>query len=356
MKKSTLSLVLAGILSLSLLVGCGGNKGTMIDPDVPTVMFTDSVGREVEVPETITRISPSGKTAQLILFALAPDMLVSISSAYSLIEQEYLPKEYHYLPVIGQFYGTGGELNYEEIAKIGPEVIIDLGETKEDAAEDMDKISKSVNIPAVHIEATTETMPQAYRALGKLLGREEEAERLATYCEQVLADTDAVMEKVGDNRANLLYCMGDAGLNVTASGSLQAEVVNKVSNNVAQMDNPSTRGTGNEANLEQIILWDPEVIFFSPESIYDKVGDSPAWQEVTAIKNDNYYKAPMGPVNWMVSPPSVNRYLGMLWAPKVLYPDVADYDLYEKVKEYFELFYHTELTREQYDELMKDSL
>lgn len=355
MKKRVLALFLACTLLATLLGGCS-NGGAKIDPDVPTVMFTDSAGREVEVPETITKISPSGKTAQIILFALAPDLMVTLASAYADVEKKYIPEEYHHLPVVGQFYGSAGDLNYEEIAKIGPEIIIDLGDTKADAADDMNKISGSVNIPAVHIEATTESMPTTFRTLGKLLGREEDAERLASYCEQTLADTQAIMDKVGDDRANLLYCMGDVGLNVAASGSFQSEIINLVSTNAAQVDNPSSRGTGNEVNMEQILLWDPDVIFFAPESVYDRVGESPAWQEVSAIKNGNYYKAPLGPYNWMISPPSVNRYLGMLWAPKVLYPDVADYDLYEKVKEYFDLFYHTELTQEQFDALMEGAL
>ena len=39
--------------------------------------------------------------------------------------------------------------------------------------------------------------------------------------------------------------------------------------------------------MEQLLLWDPEVIFFAPDSIYDKVGDDPAWQDLQAIRNGN---------------------------------------------------------------------
>ena len=50
-------------------------------------------------------------------------------------------------------------------------------------------------------------------------------------------------------------------------------------------------------------------------------------------------------------PPSVQRYLGMLWMAKTLYPEAADYDLYEEVKTYFRLFYHCDLTQEQFNDL-----
>lgn len=40
-----------------------------------------------------------------------------------------------------------------------------------------------------------------------------------------------------------------------------------------------------------------------------------------------------------------------MWMEKVLYPEAADYDLYEEVKTYFDLFYHCELTQELYQQL-----
>ena len=46
----------------------------------------------------------------------------------------------------------------------------------------------------------------------------------------------------------------------------------------------------------------------------------------------------------------------MLWLGKQLYPDQADYDLYEKVAEYYDIFYHCDLTQEQYDALTANSL
>ena len=46
----------------------------------------------------------------------------------------------------------------------------------------------------------------------------------------------------------------------------------------------------------------------------------------------------------------------MLWMGKLLYPEQAEYDLKTEVKEYFTLFYHTELTDAQYDALVANSI
>ena len=51
-------------------------------------------------------------------------------------------------------------------------------------------------------------------------------------------------------------------------------------------------------------------------------------------------------------PPSVQRYLGILWAAKLLYPEVCDYDLYTEIARYYRLFYGCELTRSQFEQLV----
>ena len=108
--------------------------------------------------------------------------------------------------------------------------------------------------------------------------------------------------------------------------------------------------------MEQILNWNPDVILFAPGSIYATVAEDPNWQTITAIKNGTYYEVPMGPYNWMGFPPSVQRLLGMQWMAKVLYPEAADYDPYTEAANYFQLFYHCELTQAQYDALVANSL
>ena len=108
--------------------------------------------------------------------------------------------------------------------------------------------------------------------------------------------------------------------------------------------------------MEQILLWNPDVILFAPGSIYAVVGEDAAWKQVAAIQSGAYYEVPFGPYNWMGFPPSVQRYLGMLWMAELLYPEAAEDDLYAEVAEYFRLFYHSELSEAQYDALVENSI
>ena len=357
MKKTQrlLALLLALVMTLSL-AACGAQKTLTEDENTApeTRVFTDSVGREVTVPAQIDQVAVSGPMAQIVLFALCPDKLVGISNAWDESAAQYLDTEYYNLPLQGQLYGGKGELNLETLLESGAQVVIDVGEAKDGIAEDLDALQEQTTIPFVHISAALATMDETYTMLGDLLGMPDEAKTLADYCRSTYDRALTIADSV--EKANLLYITGDAGLNVIAQGAYHAEVIDLLSNNLAVVDDPSSKGTGNEVDMEQILNWNPDVILFAPDSIYDTVEEDAAWQGVTAIQNGAYYEVPMGPYNWMGFPPSVQRLLGMLWMAKVLYPEAADYDLYTEVANYFELFYHCELTREQYDALVSNSL
>ena len=350
--KKWLAMLLAVVMVLSL-AACGAQSSPQTDDT--TRVFTDSVGREVEVPAQIDKVALSGPMAQIVLFALCPDKLVGVSNAWSTEAEQYLDEKYFTMPEIGQLYGGKGELNPETLLQSGAQIVIDVGEPKGSIAEDLDALQEQTGIPFVHITATTETTGDAYRMLGDLLNMKDEAETLAAYCEKVYDRTVSIAGSV--EKANVLYVTGDMGQNVIAAGSYHAEILDLLTNNLAVVDEPSSKGTGNEVSMEQILTWDPDVVIFAPESIYDTVADDAAWQSVTAIKNGAYYEVPFVPYNWMGFPPSVQRYLGMMWLSKVLYPDAtAEYDLFSDVQEYYKLFYHCDLTQAQFDALVANSL
>lgn len=320
--------------------------------------FTDSTGRTVTVPAEITKIAISGPLSQVYMIPLAGDLLVGVSSAYAENEALYLPDYLTSLTEIGQLYGGKGEMDLEALLAVAPDVVIDVGDSKDTVKQDMDDLTEQTGIPFVHIDATVESAPEAYRTLGVLLGREEKAEELAVWCESTYDGMVEMMKKVDADgaRKTMLYCLGDKGVNVIAKGSFHAETVNLMSDNLAVLEDVVSNGLGNEVDLEQILTWNPEVIVFAPDSCYDDIAGDPQWQSIDAIANGNYYKTPYGPYGWLSSPPSVQRYLGMLWLGALLYPDYIEYDLQGEVTEYYKLFYNCDLTDEMYQNLMQDAL
>ncbi|MGN1004668.1 MAG: ABC transporter substrate-binding protein [Oscillospiraceae bacterium] len=369
MKGRLLALLLALAMMLSL-AACGGTAGTNEPSQEPShtaetpsaepspaeetpradFVFTDDCGRQVEVPGEVSRIVPSGPLAQIVLYTIAPEMLVGLGAKWSDSAKGIVHDEYLDLPYFGQLYGSAN-LNVEELAKVDPQLIIDTGEAKSSVVEDMDSLQSQTTIPAVFVSATLETMPETYRKLGQLLNKEEEAEELAQLCERVYSRTVSIMEKVGDDKVNALYVLGEEGLNVLAYDSYQSKLIDMLTNNLAVVEKPVSKGTGNEVSMEQIALWNPDFIIFAPGSIYSTVSGLDTWREITAVANGDYIEVPEGPHNWMGSPPSVQRYLGMIWLTSVLYPQYCDYDVKAEILEFYSLFYHCDLTEEQYETL-----
>lgn len=354
--KAILTSLMAIIIVVVLVVPLGacGSSAIGSDESVVTKTFTDSSGRSVEVPENITKVAVSGPLAQIYVFALCPDKLVGLASGFGSEDLKYIDEKYADLTVLGQLYGSKGDLNKEQIMKTGAQVVIDVGEDKEGIAQDMDELQEATGIPFVHIFADTENTGEAYRMLGDLLNMPEEAEELASYCERIYQRTLDISNRV--DKVSLAYLSGDLGLNVLAKGSYHSEIIDLLSNNVAELDDPSSKGTGNEIDMEQLMNWDPDVIIFAPQSIYSMVDEEKEWQTLKAIKNDRYYETPYGPYNWMGYPPSVQRYLGMMWLAQLLYPDEAQYDLEAEVREFYRLFIHCDLTEDQYTELVANSI
>jgi iron complex transport system substrate-binding protein len=146
---------------------------TTLEPT--TRIFTDSLGRSVEIPVNITKVALSGPLSQIVLFALCPDKLVGLASAFDTSAEAFFDSKYYNLPILGQLYGGKGTLNLEEIAATGAEIIIDVGEQKANMTEDLNTLQEQIGIPFVHIDAYTAGMGDCYRKLGSLLGKEEEA-------------------------------------------------------------------------------------------------------------------------------------------------------------------------------------
>ena len=355
--KRLLALLLVLVMSVSLFA-CGQKQqpdavdnGTQTET---TRVFTDSCGREVTVPADIQKIAVSGPLAQMVVFAIAPDKMVGVANAWDESAKAYFDAKYLELPLLGQLYGGKGELNLETLLAAAPDVVIDVGVPKDSMAEDLDALQEQTGIPFVHIDAYLASMDDTYAMLGDLLAMPNEAQGLADYCRYAYDKVKAIADSV--EKVNLLYVTGEEGLNVIARGSYHAEVIDMLCNNLAVVDEPSSKGTGNEVDMEQILNWNPDAVIFAPGSIYSTVADNENWQTIPAIRDGRYYEVPMGPYNWMGFPPSVQRILGMQWMAKVLYPDAADYDMYETTQTYFQLFYHCDLTAEQYAALTACSL
>ena len=164
-RKFLSALVLLLVL-VFMVTSCAPNTPAETTPgetEDDTFVFVDSLGREVTLPKELTKIAPSGTLAGILLFTAMPDRLAGIAQNFSDTQMKLIDPKYNELPVLGKFYGKGPDYNLETVLAAGTEVIVDLGEAKPSAADDMNQLTAQINIPTVFIEALFDDMPKTYR-------------------------------------------------------------------------------------------------------------------------------------------------------------------------------------------------
>ena len=332
--KKFLALLLALTLVCGSLSGCASERQT--EPAEPTVPFTDSLGRTVDIPETLTRVAPSGAVASMFLATIAPEYMTTISATPSSSQYKYLDPRLIDLPTTGQMYGSKSTLNLESILTSGAQIVIDLGDKKDNMAADLDALQRQIGMPVIFIEADLPHMAEAYRTLGNILsGKEARGEELAAFVEETVSMAKENALKIQDaERISVLYTSGSSGLNTNAKGSIQAQVLDLMGiENAAVVEDVSNKGGGNPINLEQLYRFDPDVILFT----------------------GRYYEIPSMPYNWLSNPPSLNMLLGVWWLGNLLYPQYYAYDMVEKTREMFRLLWSYDLSADEARAMLANS-
>ncbi len=324
-----------------------------------TVIFTDSCGREVEIPAKITKVAPSGAVATMYFSALAPEYMCNVNSKPSEKQMAYLPEVLATLPATGSLYGSKSTVNYEELISTGAQILVDVGDYKSSIKEDLDALQAQIGIPCIFISGDLANMAAAFRTLGGLLdGKAERGEALASFAEKTLSMAEENRAKITDSeKVTVLYTTGADGFGTNAKGSTQAQVLETVgAENAIVLEKVSNKGGGNVINAEQLYKADPDMIVFSSGSIYDSVESDSIWKNLWAVRVGNCYEVPALPYNWLSEPPSINMLVGIWWLGKLVYPQYYTYNLEEVVKEYYSLFWSYNLTDAELETMLSRAL
>lgn len=349
------------ILAAALLTACGNTEGnTNNDNDVAQVTtITDMAGREVAVPNKVDKVytyGSSGQISTIMLYCLDPDKLLGWNYELNDLEKAFILEEYHDLTV----YGMGDSVNYEAIIADGPQLVVTAGKLDENAIADADALQEQLGIPVFMLSGDLQDSAAAFRLFGQIIGNEEAGNALADYADKTFAWLDEAVAAIPeDAKVTVYYGNGENSLNTAAAGSTSSQVLEMVGAvNVADLE----AGSGNRMDIskEQILAWDPQVVILNGEPKQDFTANmavesfmaDPDFANVTAVKNGQVYGSPKAPFSWIDRPPGPNRLIGLYWAFATIYPDYADFDLDATIREFYQLFYHTDLTDEQMELLL----
>jgi len=365
--KKVFSLMLA-LMMIAILAACGAeekkNESATASPtsysepqlnseesvaadENETRIVTDVLGREVEIPanvETIITLGSGGP--RLASYLDVMDMLVG-AEEYDTNEVSVL-RDYHpvhhskllTLPIVGSGGGSGNNNGFpEEIIKVAPDVILagfDL--------EAADELQLQTGIPVISVRHSTGLAPESFyeamRVFAEVVGAQEK-------CEAVLKFVDDAKEDLNARTANVPYdeklkayagavtWNGRRGFAGTYANFGIFDAINAI--NVAY--DASIEGFY-EADLESVVMWDPDVVFLDPgnmDLVNDEYATNPGFfDSLRAIKEGKVYTLPaFNFAGTNITYALMDAY----YAGIILFPEqFADVDIAEKSAEILTVF------------------
>lgn len=367
-----LALLLCFVMTVSLFAGYSETKAaseettqseeqTETQETGETREITDMAGRKVTVPaaEDIESVFSTGPVAAIFMYMVAPDKLLGWNYELNDVEKSIILEKYHDLPN----FGMGDAISYEAVIAANPTIALNCGKINDAMVSDCDALSESLGIPVIAVDNELNNSAEAFRFMGELLGVEDHAEELAEYSEKIFTDIAALADIPEDEKVSVYFGNGEDSLETAPRGSQHAQILDAVNvTNVADLE----LGDGSRVQIsaEQLLAWDPDVIVVNGEPKADKSGNSaaedilnnPDYASLKAVQDNKVYGTPNAPFSWVDRPAGPNRLIGMRWLSAVVYPEYIKCDVNEEIREFFNLFYHVDLSDEQLENVLKGTL
>ncbi len=336
--KRAISLFTALIMVLSF-TSCGLNKSATA---VKTVSVTDCAGRAVEVPadpQSICTLCPY--TGMLITVLGFADR---VTSTCNNVARSNLLNEIR--PEIGNavVVKNSGDINAEEILNLNTDLIF----AEKGVLENSDQLAKleTMGIPYVLIGfETLEEQFEATRVIGNALGVPEKAEKYIEYFRDTI---DSVKEKSSliTAKKNVYHSVNEA-VRTDNKGSycdLWIELTGAL-NVSAQTDGLRIEGNKSYTTLEQIYIWNPDIIICNEALVDDYILSDPKWTGLDAVINRQVYQIPIGVTRWG-HPTSIETPLAIMWLAQLLYPEIYDYDIDAEIRNFYKEFFSFDISDE----------
>ena len=319
--------------------------------------FTDQIGREVKVPDKVDRIVVlQHQTLNLLVQMNATDKIVGVMSNW----KQQLGSNYARLAPELSNKASLGDLTHvdaEKLVALHPQVVF---VTNYAPQEMIDKIS-SLGIPAVAIslrhddegernklnpvmadeeQAYVKGLYEGIMLIGNIINKPEEAKALIKATENGRRMVSNRLQLLPEEQRVRAY-MANPELTTYGSGKYTGLMMKHAGAvNVAA----STIKGFKQVSIEQVIEWNPQVIFVQNRypAVVNEIQSSPQWQVIDAVKNHCVYLMPEYAKAWGYPMPE-DMGIGELWMAKKLYPEkFNDVDMHKIVNGWYRTFYRTD--------------
>lgn len=305
----------------------------------------DMAGRNVVVPDRVTRVATIGPVPVLNSFVFALGAASSIVNGLPANlggprwKLQYLAApEMRYRPVVQT---ADGGANAEGVLALSPDAVLAMDiRTVEHVAR--------LGVPAVYLSwRQPEDVKTVMRLLGTLYGKADTAEAYCRYFDATLARVAARVDGLPlERRPRVLF----ANLKRLTQPHLIAEWWIAKAGGRSVTDNGRTTESLT-FSMEQLLAWNPEVLIVStPAEVADAYAD-PRLAGVAAVRSKRVIAVPMGAHLW--GNRTIEQPLTVLWAAKTFHPDLfADVAIERETADFYGRFFGLSLSPAAIDEIL----
>ena len=319
MSKKLICSMAAMMVAASLIGGCaGGKQDAPAAAQAATQVITDSIGREVEIPDPVRKaVVANAYNTEIINAIDALDYVIGVD--YNIYQdKESWKNRYTEDMVIGK---SQKDLNYEKIVELAPEVLILTGNgTWEEAEKQLEPFGIKVVVCDAYY---TNQFEQSCDLLGQIFGKEAEADELKHYFMDKL---DYINEQLKDVKKKKVYFEYRNEGSTTIPGNFFYYMVE-----YSGADNIFKDSANVEIESEAVVAANPEFIvkvsapdvyssYYPPtleehQAIKEELISRPGWDEIDAVKNDNILL-----LSHYVHG-GASKLVGTMYLAKALYPE-----------------------------------
>lgn len=335
---------------LAFLSGCADLGPSGIEGE--SIVITDSLMREVELPKDPDRIAA--------IDSFAGEYLVIIGAGPRLVTIQYGTQSAELLRLVApniaklQPAMLSGAINVETLLSKNADVAVVAPGTYQNKPQ-ADKL-KSVRIPVAALGFTDiDTQLEAMKALGELAGLDskERSDELVAYYQDIISYIEKRVSQIPENERLRVYHANSGPLSTDGALSVGSDWIARCGGINVSSDKQNVAGQRSyETSVEQVYLWDPDVIICSEGLTAEAFRYAASWRGLRAVKEKRVYNIPIGATRWGQHG-SVETYLGMLWFVSTFYPKYfPDLDLKEEVLSYYSHFMGLEISDELYEQIL----
>lgn len=300
-------------------------------------MITDTLGRKVKVPDRIERVGCLyAFTGHVAVMLGQGDKIVAVPGGLKrdvLLNQICPSIKNAAVPVLS------GSINIEELLRVNPDLVFINLET----AVNTDEVAKldRFSIPYLVIDfQSMEEQRSAVRIIGQALGAEERARKYDEYYMDCINRVVEGVKNIPASQQVRVYHSVNEATRTDPPDSLPADWMETAGVVNVSVDQPLRLVEGkNYASLEQILMWDPEVILVNEPGVANYMLTNSQWSSLKAVRNRRVYQMPVGISRWG-HPGGLETPLALLWTARLLYPDhFANIDMKAEARDFYKEFF-----------------